>query len=104
MSAGEIGPTVGTFFAGSVFSASRMPRITPSSTGRTLAFNLEEQLAMEAAQADSQAGTHITRIVLNDSRWSASEGWVKMRQNINGVEIHYVRNTITGAVDDFKFK
>jgi len=26
-----------------------------------------------------------------------------MRQYINGVEIHYVRNTITGAVDDFKF-
>jgi len=26
-----------------------------------------------------------------------------MSQNINGIEIHYVRNTITGAVDDFKF-
>lgn len=31
-------------------------------------------------------------------------GWVKMRQHINGVEVHYVRNTRTGAVDDFKFK
>ena len=28
---------------------------------------------------------------------------VKMAQNVNGIEIHYVRNTITGAVDDFKF-
>jgi len=26
-----------------------------------------------------------------------------MAQNINGVEIHYVRNTLTGAVEDFKF-
>jgi len=40
---------------------------------------------------------------MNDSRWPAADGWVKMAQNINGVEIHYVRNTITGAVDDFKF-
>jgi hypothetical protein len=22
----------------------------------------------------------------------------------NGVSVHYVRNTVTGAVDDFKFK
>ncbi len=42
-------------------------------------------------------------LILNDPRWLASEGWVKMSQNINGVEIHYVYNTITGAVDDFKF-
>ena len=33
-----------------------------------------------------------------------SQGWVKMAQHINGVEIHYIRNTLTGAVDDFKFK
>jgi len=29
---------------------------------------------------------------------------VKSAQNINGIEIHYVRNSITGAIDDFKFK
>jgi len=28
---------------------------------------------------------------------------VKMAQNINGVEIHYLRNRLTGAVEDFKF-
>jgi hypothetical protein len=28
---------------------------------------------------------------------------VKMRQTLTGVEIHCVRNTITGAVADFKF-
>lgn len=35
-------------------------------------------------------------------RWPASEGWVKMQQIVNGVNIHYVRNTVKGAVDDFK--
>jgi filamentous hemagglutinin len=65
--------------------------------------NLEEQLAMEQAKADPQAGTEV-RLTggMKDSRWPGSQGWVKMRQNINGVEVHYVRNTITGAVDDFK--
>jgi filamentous hemagglutinin len=41
---------------------------------------------------------------MGDLRWPASQGWVKMRQNINGVEVHYVLNTITDAVDDFKIK
>jgi filamentous hemagglutinin len=27
-----------------------------------------------------------------------------MTQNINGIEIHYVRNMRTGAIDNFKFK
>ena len=35
---------------------------------------------------------------------SRSEGWVKMSNNVNGVEIHFVYNKITGAFDDFKFK
>lgn len=34
----------------------------------------------------------------------ASDGWVKRVQNVNGVEIHYVENTKTGQVLDFKFK
>jgi len=42
-------------------------------------------------------------IIMSDARWPASQGWVKMSQNVNGVEIHYVQNTVTGAVDDFKF-
>lgn len=40
---------------------------------------------------------------MSDPRWMASDGWVKMQQIVNGVNIHYVRNTVTGAVDDFKF-
>jgi hypothetical protein len=33
----------------------------------------------------------------------AADGWVKRAQNVNGVEIHYVENTMTGQVLDFKF-
>jgi len=40
---------------------------------------------------------------MTDPRWPATDGWIKMAQNVNGVDIHYVRNTITGAIDDFKF-
>ena len=40
---------------------------------------------------------------MNGARWPAADGWVKMRQVVNGVDIHYVRNTVTGSVDDFKF-
>lgn len=30
--------------------------------------------------------------------------WVKKIKNVNGIEIHFVYNTITGLFDDFKFK
>lgn len=43
-------------------------------------------------------------IMMNDPRWLASEGWVKMSNNVNGIEIHFVYNKITGAFDVFKFK
>jgi uncharacterized protein RhaS with RHS repeats len=72
------------------------------STGRTAAQDLKEQLAMEEAASDPGAGTRVP-IKMTDPRWPASDGWVKMRQNVNGVEIHYVLNTVTRAVDDFKF-
>jgi filamentous hemagglutinin len=41
---------------------------------------------------------------MTDARWLAQDGWVKMSQNINRTEVHYVRNTITDQVDDFKLK
>ena len=43
-------------------------------------------------------------VKMTDRLWPASEGWEKVSQNINGVEIHFNRNKNTGAVDDFKFK
>lgn len=41
---------------------------------------------------------------MTDKRWPESDGWVKVSQRINGIEIHFVHNTKTGHVDDFKFK
>lgn len=49
-------------------------------------------------------GGDVLNFSMKDDRWPMSEGWIKMEQKINGVNIHYVRNIKTGAVDDFKFK
>jgi filamentous hemagglutinin len=57
---------------------------------------------MEEVMSDPQGID--TGLKMNDARWPSNQGWVKMRQNVNGVEVHWVENTITGAVDDFKFK
>ena len=73
------------------------------STGRTTPNSLGEKLSMEQAMSNPTAGRQLP-IPMTDPRWPRSEGWVKMAQNINGVEVHYVRNTKTGQVDDFKFK
>jgi RHS repeat-associated protein len=72
------------------------------STGRSEATNLTEQLAMKEAVSDPLAGT-VTSVEMADTRWLASKGWVKMAQNINGVEVHYVYNMRTGAAADFKY-
>jgi hypothetical protein len=72
------------------------------STGRTVPDNLNEQLAMQEAQSNPAAGRVLTNIAMNDSRWPAADGWLKMQQNINGVIIHYVYNPGMDAVDDFK--
>lgn len=41
---------------------------------------------------------------MSDPGWPQADGWAKMAQRVNGVEIHYVDNPLMGAVDDFKFK
>jgi filamentous hemagglutinin len=41
---------------------------------------------------------------MTDIGWPASQGWIKMSKNVNGVEIHYVYKTKTNVFDDFKFK
>lgn len=73
------------------------------STGRTVPNSLAEKLAMEQAMSYPNGGRQLP-IPMTDSRWPKTDGWVKMTQNINGIEIHYVRNTKTGQIDDFKFK
>ena len=79
-------------------------------TGRTIPNTLNEQMAMHQVMSNplnnaidmSQLDKH--PIIMTDPRWSASDGWVKMSNNVNGIEIHFVYNKITGAFDDFKFK
>ncbi|WP_198284952.1 hypothetical protein [Saccharomonospora cyanea] len=46
----------------------------------------------------------LTKVPMTDPRWEAEDGWVEMQHIVNGVNIYYVRNTIAGAVDDFKFQ
>lgn len=74
------------------------------STGRTMPQNLKEKLAMEQVQASPLDGAKQLPTIMSDPRWPASEGWVKMASHVNGVEIHFVYNTIIQLFDDFKFK
>ncbi|MDM0087150.1 MULTISPECIES: hypothetical protein [unclassified Variovorax] len=72
-------------------------------TGRTAPRNIKEKFAMDEALSAPNSGFEIP-IVLSDSRWPASEGWVKIRKNVNGIEIHYVKNKVSGAVDDLSLE
>lgn len=72
------------------------------STGRTVPRNLQEQLAMEAVMSNPRGVDLPTK--MSDPRWLAADGWVKRAQHVNGIEIHYLYNKITGEYDDFKFK
>ena len=72
-----------------------------SKGGKHIPTDLNEQLAMQEAISNPSAGK---QGVLNDKRWNSMDGWVKMFQNINGYEVHYVYNPITGEVDDVKIK
>lgn len=74
------------------------------STGRTAPQNLKEKLAMEQVQADPLNGAKQLPITMTDPRWPAIDGWVKMASNVNGVEIHFLYNTVIHVFDDFKFK
>jgi len=74
------------------------------STGRAIPETLEEYYALESVMADPSLGEVIEDIVMSDPRWPASEGWVKCRVKVGDSFIHYVYNTVTKAIDDFKFK
>jgi RHS repeat-associated protein len=72
-------------------------------TGRNTPNNLKEKLSMEEAMSDPLGnGREATSTPMGDPRWLASDGWVKMRNADNSV--HWVQNSKTGEVDDFKFK
>lgn len=74
------------------------------STGRFIAQNLKEKLAMAQIKADPSQGKVLKNIVMNDSRWLAKDGWIKKEAKVNGVTIHWNFNTKTGKTADFKFK
>jgi RHS repeat-associated protein len=71
-------------------------------TGTKAAATIAEQLALEAAEANPAEGKPL-QTVLNDYRWPASKGWVKMEsRSPGGVVVHWVRNLNTGEALDFK--
>jgi filamentous hemagglutinin len=43
---------------------------------------------MESAMSNPAAGIQIRGVTMSDPRWMARDGWVKMTQNVNGIEIH----------------
>jgi hypothetical protein len=77
------------------------------SKGTTVARNLREKLAIEQAMTNPTAGRALD-LKMTDARWPASEGWVKMQQMVQSggregpINVHYLHNTATGAIDDFK--
>ena len=77
------------------------------STGRTQPVNLKEQLAMEQVKLNPLEGKPVD-LIMNDPRWPASEGWIKMQQIVRtsqgNINIHYVYNPTLQIFDDFKFK
>ncbi|MCU5684007.1 hypothetical protein OCF64_19465 [Bacillus wiedmannii] len=62
----------------------------------------EVQLAMKEVKSNPQDKE--IRVPMTDPKWSKEDEWVKMAHNVNGVEMHYVKNTKTSEFDDFKFK
>ena len=77
-------------------------------TGRFIPNDLGEQMAMHEVMSNPLEGAvdlsmNKKPVIMNDVRWPSSEGWVKMSNNINGIEIHFVYNKITSKFDDFKF-
>jgi len=66
---------------------------------------LREQLAIEQAAANPVAGTKLP-INMTDPRWPGAQGWEKWQQVIkpggDPINVHYLRNPVTGQIDDFK--
>jgi hypothetical protein len=86
-------------------SSSGGPSTANPAKGTSLAQNLNQQLAIESAEADPKAGTEL-QITMTDPRWPASQGWVKMEQifptSTGRIIVHYVYNQNTGQSADFK--
>jgi len=78
-------------------------------TGRNVPNSLNEQMAMHQILSNPLQNASRLPLEMKDSRWPASEGWVKMQSIVENHDntitiIHFVYNTLTGEFDDFKFK
>jgi hypothetical protein len=97
--AGDAAPTGRSLGRGSTANLSK---------GTTLPRNLREALAVEQAMAAPGTGKQLPRVRMTDGRWPAEEGWVRMQQIVESggregpINVHYVQNTQTSAIDDFK--
>ena len=83
-----------------------IPQTTPyPSTGRSEPQNLNEQVGMNLAKANANAGAVIMKS-LKDPRMPGWLGWQKYQIKFSGtgVNIHYVGNKIIPIFFDFKFK
>lgn len=73
--------------------------------GTTLPRNVREEMAVKQVMSNPQSGT-VLPLRMNDQRWPHSDGWEKRTQTVNSggesITVHYVRNTKTGDIDDFK--
>jgi RHS repeat-associated protein len=73
------------------------------------AANLEQQLALKEAESFAPEAEHLDNVILNDHRYHANFGRVKLqykKELSNGryISIHYLYNTITGKSADYKIK
>ena len=91
----------------SIRTATNTSYTSRGSTGRTEPANLREKFAMEEVKSNPFAGSQIHQLQMNDPRWPASEGWVKMQYIVptsqGNINIHYVYNQVLEIFDDFKF-
>ena len=83
-------------------AATEQKLLEQKSTGRAAPNDLKEKLAMEEAMGNP-GGKHAKGVKMSDPRYPAKDGWIKMEQEVNGSKVHYIKNTKTGAVSDFKF-
>ncbi len=58
----------------------------------------------EAMYNASKGRTIVPKKKMTDKRWLGKNGWVKKAYNVSNIEVHYVYNTRTKAIDDFKIK
>ena len=63
------------------------------STGNTVS-NLNQQLAIEEASSNPNAGHVISNIKMKDPRMPYWLGWQKYSYRVNGMDVHYVENRL----------